>query len=573
MSEVRLQAQFSKIHDHFNGKDSDATLHDMAVVFCCTPRNARILLSKMALQRWLTWIPVVGRGKRSRLSFHCSESELQIKRVREWVKVGKLDAALEELNNDAAKLVRLIQEQLGMSTDEGKQIIRLPYYRAFPCLHPTKPLRRSEQHLAAQIFNCLTKINEKTGMVEPDLAHHWEAVTQKHWRFYLRPAVKFHDGRLLQAEDVIFSIGGLTSNDYFSHIERIETPANNVVDFHLHHIDNRFAHTLACHMASIQAREKATSKLFDRFPIGTGPYFVAENNEQQIVLKAHDGYFGLRALTDEIEIWVLDCVAMSYLQPTTSLEHNVLTSFQGGEKNDENAQVALDEGCSYLLLNRHNGIAKNPAWSDYLCQKLSSLRLFPYLALQARSDYHLINAYGLFPGWVHVNVPLIDIAPPSKTTLRLVHQQDNPLYSLIADGLKTALLVDGIELVVDVISYEEMMQPKQCRKIDIWLCGMSLGNKRIDAILAWIMNFGHFSVAMPKHEFVSIKKKMDRWREQQNAIFDPEELGRFLVNSGQMIPLFHLWLGVAEECDLEDLSARAGWFDFKSVWKKPLLLV
>ncbi|MEZ8127434.1 SgrR family transcriptional regulator [Enterovibrio norvegicus] len=575
MSGQRLQAQFSKIYAHFRGKDSDTNLQDMSEILFCTRRNARMVLNKMAEQGWLTWDPAVGRGKQSRLTFHRSQSDLQMKRVREWVKNGKLDAALEHLDNDAAKLAQLIQEQLGVTTQEGKQIIRLPYYRAFPSLNPSKPQRRSERHLITQIFNGLTRINERTNDVEPDLAHHWEALSDMHWRFYLRPAVKFHDGSLLSAADVIASLENLLDNAYFSHIETIESPTENAVDIYLRSPDCRLHETLAVPMAAIQSKSSMGTKNAERLPIGTGPYLVAENNSRQLVLRAHDQYFGFRALTDEIEIWVLDSAAMCYLQPTASLDPTVLDSRQGALhqnvlSNSENDRLALDEGCNYLLLNRRTGIAKDPRWAEYLHSRIASFSLMPYLAQDGIGEYRLTNAYGLIPGWVHTNAGSSELTAPAVTRLRLVHQADNPQFPKLAQALKAMLAADHVVLDIDVLSYEDMMQGKSAKKVDIWLCGMSLGNQRSDAILPWLMNFNHMSVAMPDEDYAKLEESMMTWRRTPNKAFPAETLGRMIVEQRQIIPLFHIWLGVVDGRDLEDVSSNnVGWFDFKSVWKKP----
>ena len=40
-------------------------------------------------------------------------------------------------------------------------------------------------------------------------------------------------------------------------------------------------------------------------PVGTGPYRVIANDPLQLRLAAFDDYFGLRALLDEIDIWML----------------------------------------------------------------------------------------------------------------------------------------------------------------------------------------------------------------------------------------------------------------------------
>lgn len=51
------------------------------------------------------------------------------------------------------------------------------------------------------------------GKLRPHLAQNWEAVDGKldHWRFTLRPGVKFHDGSELTAEDVVFSMNRLVA--------------------------------------------------------------------------------------------------------------------------------------------------------------------------------------------------------------------------------------------------------------------------------------------------------------------------------------------------------------------------
>lgn len=564
--------QFSTLFTYFEGKDSDTSLQQIVDILSCTPRNARMVLHKMADEGWIRWQPAVGRGKQSRLCFHRTESDLQMKRVRKWVRLGKLDAALEELNHDAAKLARLIQEQLGISTQEGRQIIRLPYYRSFPCLNPRKPLRRSEQHLVRQIFNGLTKINEENEVVEPDLAHHWEMLTPFHWRFYLRPSVYFHDARLLTVDDVIWSIQQIQHHPYFSHIDHLDSPFTNVIDIWLETPDQGLPDTLAHSMAFIQSKKDANLKNNDRLPIGTGPYRVDENNEQHLVLKAHEQFFGLRALTDQIEIWVLDSAAMCYLQPTASLDPSVLETRQHQIEKGKNGRVALDEGCHYLLLNRISGVAEQNDWATYLSQRLSPIHLLPHLAEKDIGEYKLTNAYGLVPGWLHTSNKMQPIRPPAKKRLRLVYQQNNPLFPLIAEAIGALLEGDGIQLKIDVLPYESILAPKNFKQIDICLCGMSLGTKRSDALLHWIMTHSHFSAAMPKNEYRDIQQAMMDWRTSSAEQFDAESIGRQLVNKNQIIPLFHIWLGVVDAKDLEDVSSNnVGWFDFKSIWKKPQL--
>ncbi|MBW9309068.1 hypothetical protein FA039_02180 [Escherichia coli] len=58
------------------------------------------------------------------------------------------------------------------------------YYRPLRNLLPGSALRRSETHIARQIFSSLTRINEENGELEADIAHHWQQISPLHWRFF-----------------------------------------------------------------------------------------------------------------------------------------------------------------------------------------------------------------------------------------------------------------------------------------------------------------------------------------------------------------------------------------------------
>lgn len=46
----------------------------------------------------------------------------------------------------------------------------------------------------------------------PRLADHWERIDSLTWRFHLRPGARWHDGRAVTAEDVVFSFGAYTDS-------------------------------------------------------------------------------------------------------------------------------------------------------------------------------------------------------------------------------------------------------------------------------------------------------------------------------------------------------------------------
>jgi peptide/nickel transport system substrate-binding protein len=63
--------------------------------------------------------------------------------------------------------------------------------------------------LVPDVYEPLTRVAyDPSGKVtwEPLLATSWDEVTPRQWRFHIRPDVKFHDGQLLTADDVVYSI-------------------------------------------------------------------------------------------------------------------------------------------------------------------------------------------------------------------------------------------------------------------------------------------------------------------------------------------------------------------------------
>lgn len=564
MSGQRLRAQFTRLYHHFNGEDSDTTLQAIADILVCTRRNARMVLNKLEEQHWLTWAPSVGRGKLSRLTFLRTESALRDEQAAHWLAQGKMDQALACLDNDSTKLAALIQKQLGPSTLNGRQIVRLPYYRQLESLDPRTPLRRSEEHLVGQIFNGLVKYQEGNKQVCADLAHHWEALSHTHWRFYLRPGVRFHDGRMMREDDVVASLSALSSRRFFAHIAKVTSPAARIIDITLSSPDPRFDHALTLPEAVILPADCDQQKGSADQPIGTGPYRVAERQDHRLVLQAFDDYFGYRALTDEIQLMVFDEAAMCYLTPSTDR----MPDYAVKPPAALSQKLEMDQGAGYLMLNCRDGLAKSARWRAYLHAKLSSLQLLPRLAANGMGEYRLFNAYGLMPGWIHHTQPVSMPELPGPTRLSVAYLADHPLYPLIATAIEAHLAEEGIQVETMALSPDAYFGGKYSRKIDIWLGAISFGIRGEEGLFNWLGNHDLFLHAFTDELLNKVTYYTTRWREQAKPDC-AEALARELV-AQQVVPLFHIWTGVVATPDLQDVASNAvGWFDFQSVWYKP----
>lgn len=189
MSSTRLQQQFVRLWQRFQGQDTDTTLEELAGVLLCSRRHIRSLLGAMQKEGWLLWQAEAGRGKRSRLSFIYTGLTLQQQRAEDLLEQERV----EQLISDKETVRQMLLSHLGRRFRQGEHLLRVLYYRPLRNLLPGSALRRSEMHIVRQIFSGLTKINEEKGEIVPDLAHHWQQITPHRWRFYLRPAIRFHD--------------------------------------------------------------------------------------------------------------------------------------------------------------------------------------------------------------------------------------------------------------------------------------------------------------------------------------------------------------------------------------------
>lgn len=96
-----------------------------------------------------------------------------------------------QLVGDKAAVRQMLVSHLGRSFRQGRHILRVLYYRPMKNLLPGSALRRSETHIARQIFSALTRVNEENGELEADIAHHWQQLTPPTGAFSSVPASIF----------------------------------------------------------------------------------------------------------------------------------------------------------------------------------------------------------------------------------------------------------------------------------------------------------------------------------------------------------------------------------------------
>ena len=161
------------------------------------------------------------------------------------------------------------------------------------------------------IYEALVRLDDE-GNFQPSLAESWDvAEDARTWTFKLRKGVKFHNGEILGADDVVATIGRVldpaiggafgTQGVYISYLGNAEISAP---DAHTVRIvtEEPMADLLDLLVAMPISPKSELDKLPHKY-VGSGPYKIAEQTQNKISLKAFDEYWGKSPTYKEIH-WV-----------------------------------------------------------------------------------------------------------------------------------------------------------------------------------------------------------------------------------------------------------------------------
>ena len=552
MSSSRLQTQFVRLWQHFQGQNSQTNLQHIASILFCSRRHVRTLLNSMQSQGWLSWQAEAGRGKQSTLIFYINGLELQQAQAEQLLKEESIEK-LVALVGDKETIRQLVLSEIERSYRQGKNLLRIIYYRNFPTLLPGAPMRRSEIHLMSQIFNGLTHINEEKGDIEDGLAHHWQTTNNSEWRFYLRPAIYFHHGREMVVDDIISSLLRLkTCWPLFSHIESITSPQPFVIDIKLTHPDKLFPWLLGSPHAAILPKEWESMGSFSQHPIGTGPYLVDKNIPQKLTITAFDRYFGYRALLDEVTIWVVPELSEQMVCTTLKMD--------GDKHQNDSLESRMEEGCYFLLMDQRSQLSQREDVRQWLCSFLTPVNLLAHC--EPFYQRHWAPAYGLLLHWHHSKMKNALPKPNDLTELTVTFYSQHHEFYAISLIMKRILHTQGVELKINIIDFNDWFNGNA--QSDIWLATANFFKPLEFSIFATLYEIPLLRQCLG----TTLENELQRWRDKT---FDIESWCESLIDAHLFHPIFHHWLELQGQKTMRGVRMNTfGWFDFKSAWFKPL---
>jgi peptide/nickel transport system substrate-binding protein/oligopeptide transport system substrate-binding protein len=222
--------------------------------------------------------------------------------------------------------------------------------------------------VAQQLFDGLVSYDH-TLTIRPELAQSWTASRDwLIWTFHLRKGVKFHHGREVTADDVVYSFTRILdprvksgAADLFMGIrgaqefregrakklKGLEALDRYTVRVSLLEASAPFVAVLAIVHARIVPRElvEERGEAFGQRPVGTGPFrFVRWQRNREIILEANPDYYGGRPFLDRLDYRVF---------PGTIYEQ-MWEEFTRGELEDtpipakDRARLIASDGYQYI---------------------------------------------------------------------------------------------------------------------------------------------------------------------------------------------------------------------------------
>jgi len=158
------------------------------------------------------------------------------------------------------------------------------------------------------IYEALVKLDHE-GNFQPSLAENWSVVEDSRtWTFNLRSGVKFHNGDMLNADDVVATLGRVldpaiggafgTQGVYISYLGNAKISTIDELKVQIV-TEEPMADLLDLVVAMPICPQSELEELPNKY-VGSGPYKINEKTETKLVMKAHEDYWGKTPTYKEI---------------------------------------------------------------------------------------------------------------------------------------------------------------------------------------------------------------------------------------------------------------------------------
>lgn len=593
---IELFRHFQK----FINEDITTSIEEISGILFCTPRNSKCVLKKLVNLRWINWTSGMGRGNKSKLMFLEQPYNLIMKKCMELVKDGEVKSARNLINDYSDMYINLVSDfnswidtlfgyNVEISGNKKLDILRLKIETSPIAiqLDPIEATLRSDRHILRQISDTLLKYNSTTKQFEPSIAFFWEynEVRQSLY-MYLNKGIKFHDGRTLTSKDVVYTFNRFktSSNNAYrwmlEDLESMQAIDDYMLEFKLKNINKLFLSILCDeHLSILPCPDgKNIEDKIDKFLIGTGPFKIAKNDGDILILEANNTYFKGRAFLDRIELWsVKDNVnsinnsnEMNYdlypKQIINDLECNDFKQIDYLEKSTQYLSINLNKKGPFQnlyfrkafrnILNKNNMIkelggeryetAEGFIFSNDSKEEILDCHCIKQLLAKSKYSGESINLYTYDHGLDHV-----EDANWIKKQCKKFGVMINVEF-LSSEELMKVEIINKADIIHDSSTINE---PLEISYLDILLSDTSFIKHHLDSNLKNILD----------DKIIQIYKS-DQETKRIEFLKNIEEE---ILKHDNVIPLYRSQINLQSHNSIQNVFINTfGWIDFYKVWFK-----
>ncbi len=299
----------------------------------------------------------------------------------------------EELTKQMKTIINEFKKEISLLTTKRKKIV-LRATEDPITLDPAIKTDTTSHQVIEQIFTGLYTFDQFNRLIPGVALSFTVSEDGKVWDFHLKKGVKFHNGKEVQAKDILFSLDRVKKGPNANFIEYLNEMV--VIDpYHIRFILKfpyiPFLANLACGVCDIVPSDFNPDK-----PVGCGPYrLVSYEKNNEIVLEAFDEFYDGRPPIDE-------CVIKTVRDDREAIE-----LFKNGEIS------ILDLTPDMLQEFSQEGIYTGPALStQYLAINFSKKNPFFDLNVRRAMNYAIDRDYYCRTLLKGKAIPAFGVYPP-----------------------------------------------------------------------------------------------------------------------------------------------------------------
>lgn len=305
--------------------------------------------------------------------------------------------------------------------------------------------------LCYQIYDNLLRLTDSNEMV-PQLAESWETLNPTTFKFNLRKGVKFHNGEPFTSADVAYTIErakspiATPSHQFTDTIEKVETPNDYTVIFHLKYAYTPFLMTLGHGWAGIvnQKAVEAAGDTYSMKPVGTGPFkFVSWSKNDRVILERNDDYWGEKPVYKTLEMRSIpESTSRTIALESGDVDIAYQISPMDIKRVEDNENLRLtrvnSRSTTYMGLNCSKAPLDNPKVRQALWHALDVKTIH-------EAAWHGVGS-----------VPVAPMAPSI-----LYHANNLPTYEFSPEKAKALLAEAGVKLPLKLEVWTNELQQRQ----------------------------------------------------------------------------------------------------------------